>query len=478
MDQSFKLFASWNSCLLLDEYLWCSAQTNQNLLKLCPVERKMAYLVDNNKAQHLFLEENYWNALEKWCGENENNIEMLRKILNRFNEKAELVKRKADNLTRVKPHGLSDEELANVVMKTRNEIKEITPFDQFGMMTSAIFLEKLTKVMNSDKIGSATMPPWLSTTLKEELDMLKTTLTILEKEEKIISTEEIEKKYGEKMKTLAATHGFIPVFLFNAPWDEKHYAEEVSNALKKGENKLRSRITELENFEENTRAENEAATTGVESHLPEIIRILSFTRNEAELVLSYCQCKLQPFYKEISKRLRISTNQLRHYTESELKSAVLNRKADGEMLNRRIAGGVGNYTNAKTERLLTKEEFNELFKLTGGETKAATKMLCAFPGKVSGKIKILKTADDVKHFQEGEVLVALWTCIDYLPAMKKAAAFITEGGGITGHAAVIAREFKVPCIIGYKNATTVFKDGEEVKIDAEKLKIEKKAEVT
>lgn len=478
MKESFKLFASWNSCLFLDEYLWCSAKTNANLLKICPLERKMAYLVDNNKSQHMLLEGDYWNALEKWCDENENNVQLFRALLEKFNEKSEVVKRKADRYTRVKPHSLSDEELVNAVMKTRELIKEITPFDQFGMMTSAIFLEKLTKVISSGKIGAATMPPWLSTTLKEELDVLKTTLTILEKEEKIISAGEIENKYCEKLAALATAHGFIPVFLFNPPWNEAHYAEEISNALKKGREKLKERIVELENFEKNTRQENEAATTGTESHLPEIIRILSFTRNEAELVLSYCQCKLQLFYKEVCKRLRISTNQLRHYTENELKSALLHGKADEEMLNRRIAEGIGNYADAKTERLLTGEEFAELFKLTGGETKAATKMLCAFPGKASGKVKILKTADDVKNFCDGEVLVALWTCIDYLPAMKKASAFITEGGGITSHAAVIAREFKVPCIIGYKNAITVFKNGEEVEIDAAQLKIERKTKIT
>ena len=73
----------------------------------------------------------------------------------------------------------------------------------------------------------------------------------------------------------------------------------------------------MENFEQNTQRENEAATKETNSHLAEIIRILSFTRNEAELVLSYCQCKLQPFYKEDCKRLRNSTNQMRHNTESE-----------------------------------------------------------------------------------------------------------------------------------------------------------------
>ncbi len=472
MKNKFKLFASWDSCRLLDEHLWGSSKTNTNLLKLCPIERKMAYLADNQKHQHLFLEENYWKALEAWCGENENNIEFFRRLLQKYNEKSELVKRKVDKITRVKSTQLSDEELANVVMKTREQIKEITPFDQFGMITSPIYFEKLIKIINSDKIGAATMPQWMSTTLKEELAILKTSLEILEREGKI-SAEEIEQKHGEKLSQLASEFGFIPVFLFNPPWNEGSYALEVSDAVKKGKKEIVEKIKELESFGENTRKQIESATKGIESHLPEIIQILSFTRNEAELVLSYCQCKLAPFYKEICKRLRISINQMRHYTEEELKNAMLQGRADAETLNQRIAEGVGIYTDAKTERLLSTEEFKELFSLTGSDTKASVQMMCAYPGKAKGKVRIVKDTEGVHHFQEGEILVALWSCIDFLPAMKKAAAFITEGGGITSHAAVIAREFKVPCIIGYKKATTIFKDGDEVEIDAGKLTVKK-----
>lgn len=56
---------------------------------------------------------------------------------------------------------------------------------------------------------------------------------------------------------------------------------------------------------------------------------------------------------------------------------------------------------------------------------------------------------------------------DFLPAMKKAVAFVTDEGGITCHAAIIAREMGKPCIIGTKNATRILKDGDFVEVDAE-----------
>jgi len=55
---------------------------------------------------------------------------------------------------------------------------------------------------------------------------------------------------------------------------------------------------------------------------------------------------------------------------------------------------------------------------------------------------------------------------EFLPAMKKASAIITDEGGLTCHAAIISRELGIPCIIGTKIATKVFKDGDIVEVDA------------
>ena len=68
----------------------------------------------------------------------------------------------------------------------------------------------------------------------------------------------------------------------------------------------------------------------------------------------------------------------------------------------------------------------------------------------------------------GDVLVARVTMPDYLPAMIHAVAFVTDEGGITSHAAIVARELKKPCVVGTKNATTVLRDGDMVEVDANK----------
>ena len=61
----------------------------------------------------------------------------------------------------------------------------------------------------------------------------------------------------------------------------------------------------------------------------------------------------------------------------------------------------------------------------------------------------------------------------FIPAMEKAAAFVTDEGGILCHAAIVSREMKKPCIIATKNATKTLKDGEMVEVDAEKGTVKK-----
>ena len=58
------------------------------------------------------------------------------------------------------------------------------------------------------------------------------------------------------------------------------------------------------------------------------------------------------------------------------------------------------------------------------------------------------------------------TTPDFVPAMRRAAAIVTDEGGVTCHAAIIARELKKPCVVGTKHATQIFKDGDMVEVDA------------
>ena len=90
------------------------------------------------------------------------------------------------------------------------------------------------------------------------------------------------------------------------------------------------------------------------------------------------------------------------------------------------------------------------------------------PGQASGTVKVILNVKDISNFQKGEILVTEMTTPDWVPAMKIAAAVITNLGGKTCHAAIVSRELGVPCIVGTENATKVLKDGDVVTVDGQR----------
>ncbi len=110
---------------------------------------------------------------------------------------------------------------------------------------------------------------------------------------------------------------------------------------------------------------------------------------------------------------------MRMYTETELYSAVIQRKTDETILNERLANGAGMYTNASIGKLMEAKEIKTALSNIA-KTEMKPQLLCACAGKAKGKVRIVRNASDIRNFEQGEVLVALWTCVDYLSAMKKA----------------------------------------------------------
>ena len=91
--------------------------------------------------------------------------------------------------------------------------------------------------------------------------------------------------------------------------------------------------------------------------------------------------------------------------------------------------------------------------------------LAASSGRAAGAVRILASADEGDQLIDGEVLVAHMTSPDWVPIMRRASALVTDGGGMTCHAAIVSRELGVPCVVGARTATTVLRNGEIVTVD-------------
>lgn len=110
----------------------------------------------------------------------------------------------------------------------------------------------------------------------------------------------------------------------------------------------------------------------------------------------------------------------------------------------------------------TKEEFKE--EKIGKELKG----VIASEGQVQGKAFIIQNEEDLQNFPEGYILVTSMTTPRFLPAMQRSIGIITDFGGVISHPAIIARELKIPCIVGTKYGSLTIKNDDLVEVDAEK----------
>lgn len=172
--------------------------------------------------------------------------------------------------------------------------------------------------------------------------------------------------------------------------------------------------------------------------------------------------------EQISSQTDISTELLKYATPQEVLDLKFN-VADLESRQKLYVLELNDnqmvlYTGAEAEQkiatLVLPEDPEEA---TSAEQVTGT---VAYKGTATGKVVIVNDEQDLKKVEEGNVLVSIMTRTTLVSGMKKAAAIVTDEGGMTCHAAIIARELHTPCVVGTKVATKVFKDGDMVEVNA------------
>lgn len=180
----------------------------------------------------------------------------------------------------------------------------------------------------------------------------------------------------------------------------------------------------------------------------------------------------EPMYREIGGRIGLNVHESRFVFRSEMEDVLVNRKISANLIKDRIAEVILHQKeNQKDEILIGAEAKSFVASLNvkrPDKNISQIKGQVAYPGKVVGRVKYINTPKMMEKMEGGDILVAYATQPNLLPAMKKASAFVTDFGGITCHAAIVAREWKVPCIIGTDIATKILKDGDVVEVDANK----------
>lgn len=213
-----------------------------------------------------------------------------------------------------------------------------------------------------------------------------------------------------------------------------------------------------------------------EKYLADYIQFIIWLRDIRKDYLNKGITRLYDVTRKIFLEERVDEGLIMYYSYDELLKGrsylnsvsleLQDRKKDGVSFlyyNDNYYYEVGNFGNYQTKiinlynkNIKDESDCNIIYGKTGAV------------GKVVGIARIIKNTEiDSPKFRSGEILVTGMTRPEFLPLMKKSIAFVTDEGGVTCHAAIVAREMKKPCVIGTKFATQVICDGDEIEVDAD-----------
>lgn len=172
--------------------------------------------------------------------------------------------------------------------------------------------------------------------------------------------------------------------------------------------------------------------------------------------------------EKISKEKKIDIDLLKCLIPTELLKIISNPGKKIKELEKRLVQGIilFDFKDKGNKIISGKTVLEYLDILEKKINKVEIKGNTASAGKIIGNVKIILNQEDFSKMEEGDVLVTSMTRPEFIPIMKKASAIVTDEGGITCHAAIVSREFGIPCITGTQNATKLLKDGDLIDVNA------------
>lgn len=174
---------------------------------------------------------------------------------------------------------------------------------------------------------------------------------------------------------------------------------------------------------------------------------------------------------EICSRLNISKDEALHYDIEEIMSALdLGMKLDvSARMNGfsivSIRGDINILDKTATDEMIREKGLRDTFSDIDETTEFKGTVACT--GNVKGKVRVIDYPGEIDDFLDGEILVTYMTTMEFTPIFKKAKGIITDEGGLSSHAAIISREFGLPCVVGTVVATRALKTGDVVELDAD-----------
>ena len=266
-------------------------------------------------------------------------------------------------------------------------------------------------------------------------------------------------------------------------WTEPHYIEKIEQTAF---NLISGKISEKESVEKVIAkilsGENKKiyAKYKLNDQMIKMLRLLNEIakmRFEAKKINALFVSLSEKILREAARRTYFAVSQISQFSLQELKDLLLRGSEPNiKRINKRqkeYALEINVLNNSKVEEL-SEIRTKELIKYDRRQDELDSfKGLTVYPGIISGTVRVVPTMSGAKEYKEfiktlkhTNVIVAPMTVPELASVFSKVAAVITDEGGLMSHAALVAREKKVPCIIGTRIATRALRDGDVVTVDA------------
>ncbi|MDO8443944.1 MAG: PEP-utilizing enzyme [bacterium] len=364
----------------------------------------------------------------------------------------------AENIKNINPDDLDRDGLRTLLNRLKDEIIYSATYQFYAfavLLGPATELEdKLSITPEGEKLMQIITTPYKHTQItRAHLELLK------------IAAE----KDRSKLNYYATKYAWIPVYEpLDKPWTEGDFLEQYEQ-IKNPEDEL-SRAEKSQS--ENLAAYRKYLDTIEDNDFKKLVEIVHYFSYLKEMRDDYRRRAywiLQPFLTKLASVIGLSFDEINFLSLDEVLASISASKSviGKEELAARQESFAYILNDGKLE-IFSGQSAVEMGNKMLPESSSDLRGMIASRGVATGKVSIIYHQGEFAKFKEGDILVTTMTHPEFLPIMKKSSAIVTDEGGITCHAAIVARELGIPCIIGTKTATQVLKDGDIIEVDADK----------
>jgi pyruvate,water dikinase len=320
--------------------------------------------------------------------------------------------------------------------------------------------EFLKQNLSSGDLEIMTTPTELTTLDRERLDMLD-----------LISTQNVKNISEHQVK-----YGWIGASEDDHEWTVDFFKTQfdmltVDQANEERKAKMAQRNATIKRQEEIARDQSEEVV-----YLCGVVRNMAHLRLESRLNWARADRLFNRMLLSLAARYAVLSDDIYYYGENDILRLIAGTHLDAATLTARKQAYAFRYDGRSYGEYAGESAVHDLERREGvivvHEKVTTLTGSIAYKGVVRGRVRVINAhtknqTEAGENMQEGEILVTGMTRPHLIHAIKKAGAIVTDEGGITCHAAIVARELKKPCIIGTKIATQVLRDGDLVEVDAD-----------